>query len=109
MGRYKNTIASSTPPGELEARIKAYMEQEGFSLKEGRGEKYWKKGMGLMLGPQFLKVEFSGGTALVEAWIKFAPLPGVYVGEMGVAGVFGLIPKRKLKGRVEAVEALLRA
>ena len=34
----------------------------------------------------------------------FAILPGWYVGEMGLDGAFAIIPKRKLKKRVEAIE-----
>jgi hypothetical protein len=45
------------------------------------------------------------GKLYLEAWLKFPILPGVYVGEFGIDGLFGVIPKRQLKVRVEAIEA----
>jgi len=44
----------------------------------------------------------------LEAWIKFALLPGIYLGEIGIKGVMGAIPKRKLRHRVEEIEKIIR-
>ncbi|MBW2703941.1 MAG: hypothetical protein JRF33_24235 [Deltaproteobacteria bacterium] len=105
MSRYTNDIAITGSVDEAMEKATEYLTAEGFKLKEGGTA--WKKGMGLMLGPQFLQVDRREDGLHLEAWIKFAILPGWYVGEMGLDGVFAIIPKRKLKKRVEALEELL--
>jgi hypothetical protein len=63
--------------------------------------------MGLMLGPQFVRYESHPGQLVLEAWIKFALLPGVYFGEMGIDGMFAFIPKKLLKSRVIEIERMV--
>ena len=106
MSRYTNDIAISGSVDEAMEKATEYLTAEGFKLKEGSTA--WKKGMGLMLGPQFLQVDRREDGLHLEAWIKFAILPGWYVGELGLNGAFAIIPKRKLKKRVEALEELLK-
>lgn len=61
-----------------------------------------EKGVGLLTAPQFLKLSVNNdGSYVLEAWIKFAILPGVYVGEMGTKGFVGALPKQLLKERVD--------
>ena len=40
--------------------------------------------MGIAKGPSFIKVMAGNGRIIVETWIKFAALPGVYAGELGI-------------------------
>jgi hypothetical protein len=88
----------------VEHEIKRYLLDQGFrETPEG----VWKKGMGLMLGPQFIRFETKPGSTHLEAWIKFALLPGIYMGEMGITGAFAFIPKKKLRSRVEAIERII--
>lgn len=49
----------------------------------------------------------SEGSVRVEAWIKWALLPFVFVGEMDLKGCFGFIPKKFLKDKVIILEKLL--
>lgn len=106
MSRYTNDVSVSGSVDEAMEKATEYLSSEGFKLKEGTS--VWKKGMGLMLGPQFVQVDRRDDGLHLEAWIKFALLPGVYLGEMGLDGAFAIIPKRKLKKRVEALEELLK-
>lgn len=46
---------------------------------------------------------------MLEAWIKFAILPGVYVGEMGTKGFVGALPKQLLKERVDKTLMAMQA
>ncbi|MBR5285728.1 MAG: zinc ribbon domain-containing protein, partial [Clostridia bacterium] len=55
----------------------------------------------------FLKIMADQDRIVVEAWIKFAVVPGVYAGEMGIDGVFGAVPKSMLSGRVRNVELMI--
>lgn len=105
MSRYKNTLETDRHPDDLFDEIEDYLKDEGFKCID-RDENIWKKGMGLLLGPQYIRFRTSKGKLKVEAWIKFALLPGVYIGEMGIDGFFGIIPKKKLKARVIEIEKL---
>ena len=107
MSRYVNDIKTRKSKGEVNRFIGEYLRNEGFKMVDYEGEQIWKKGTGLALGPQFMKVISSPGKVHIEAWIKFAILPGVFLGEMDTEGVFGAAPKRKLKKRVMAVERSL--
>ena len=79
-----------------------FWQSEGFSGHIENGEQCMKKGSGIATGPQFVKISAMNGMYTLEAWIKFAVLPGVYAGEMDLKGATGAIPKKKLKGRVDA-------
>lgn len=107
MGRYQSSIRTDRDPDELADDIEDYLKGEGFSLIDEK-ENVWKKGMGLMLGPQYLSYEVQPGKLLLDAWIKFALLPGVYMGEMGIDGFFAFIPKSKLKARVRVIERMAK-
>lgn len=109
MARYSVDLPITKPYAEIERRIEDYLQGENFKPIDRGGGKYWKKGLGLTLGPQFVKLtKGDGATARLEAWIKFALLPGVYVGEMGIRGAMGAIPKKKLRTRVEEIEKIIR-
>ena len=105
MARYVNTIPTGKSPESLNKDITRYLSEEGFQQIDPVAN-VWKKGMGLLLGPQFIRFEIRSGILVLEAWIKFALLPGVYLGEMGIDGFFGFIPKRQLKARVVEIEKL---
>ena len=84
-----------------------YMVNEGFTLVDYKGQKVWKKGIGMLTAPQYLVISGSPQEIVVEAFIRYALFPGVYVGEMGIDGFFGAVPKSMLKTRVQAVEGYL--
>ena len=107
MSRYVNDIKVKESAGTAEKKITDYLTIEGFYQVKDGTETIWKKGFGLMLGPQYVKVEIVDGGVHLEAWIKFALLPGVFMGEMDTNGAFGFIPKKKLKGRIEEIEKLI--
>ena len=106
MARYVKDIRFTKTPDALAREISDYLTREGFGQIDA-SQNIWKKGLGLILGPQYIRYEVRPGVLHLEAWIKFALLPGVYLGEMGIEGVFGMIPKRKLKERVQAIEKLI--
>lgn len=108
MSRYLNEIPVNVDPNVFTQGITQYMQMEGFALTTYNGQQVWKKGMGLLTAPQYMMILYSAGTVRIEAFIKFAILPGVYLGEMGTAGAFGLIPKKMLAERVKTVENYIR-
>lgn len=110
MARYIIRFSSPYEPQGIFNAFGEYMKNEGFEYREYKGEQVWKKGKGLATAPQFLKLGTANdGTYVLEAWIKFALLPGVYVGEMGIKGFFAAVPKQLLKGRVDATLRAMKA
>ncbi len=84
------------------------MAKEGFTLRTYTdGQKVWQKGNGFVTAPQFILVLLAPGKVRVEAWCKFAVLPGVYGDEMNLEGVMGFAVKKLLKTRVTELERCL--
>ena len=104
MARYVNRIQTPMDPAPLIQPIGDYLIREGFSQINYNGGVVWKKGVGLMTAPQYISLAFGPNYIQVEAFIKYALVPGVYVGEMGTDGFFGALPKQLLKGRVATIE-----
>lgn len=70
------------------------------------GEQIFQRGNGFFLAPKFLKITFFQGGIRVEAWMKYAIVPGAFVGEIGLDR-FGIsIPRAQLKKTVAQIEAL---
>lgn len=107
MARYVKELPVSKSPEQVQDIVTKFFDQEGFKQVTDKGEQVWKKGMGILTGPQYVSVKVLPGTVKVEAWIKFALLPGVYIGETGLDGFVGAIPKSLLRGKVSRLEQLL--
>ena len=108
MARFITQIPTTKTPEQVNATVQEYMGLEGFSLTEHKGQMLWKKGNGFVSGPQYIfVVPLNNGMIQIEAFIKFAILPGVYAGEMGITGFFGAIPKGMLRTRVDNLVSIL--
>ena len=109
MSRYVNRI----PLGNVDinvvtARVGEFMTSEGFREISYKGGLAWKKGTGIMMAPQFLIVSYTQTEAVIEAFLKYPILPGVFVGEMGLNSfMVGAIPRSLLQGRVSKIEQFL--
>ncbi len=100
MARFSYDFSTQYSPEQVNTFLNDFAQKEGFKFTERKSEQLLQKGSGLMTGPQFIKVLFQPGQVHLEAWIKFALLPGVYVGELGLKGLFGGLPKKLLRDRV---------
>lgn len=110
MSRYVNVLKLSITPEDAQNAINEYLVSEGFRYISERGEMVWRKGMGALANPQFIKAEpAADGTVRLEAWTAGASLlPGVYGGELNpMEGVMGFGPKLSLKPRVRELERRL--
>lgn len=87
--------------------VSKYLVSEGYEYREFEGEKVFKKGKGLMTGPTFIRLSCSGDLVRLEAWMKMAILPGVYVGETDLDGFMGAAAKGPLITRVKKIEGYL--
>ena len=107
MARYINQLPLTKDPQILTQMIGDYLTREGFVNKTYNGELIWQKGVGIMAAPQFIKFGFARNSVVVEAWLKYAILPGVYLGEQNLKGIFGFALKSILKTRVKSVESIV--
>ena len=108
MARFVYQFPTTKTPDQAYALINQYMAAEGFSTAMYNGEPIWKKGVGFLAAPQYIRVfPTTNGTVNIEAFIKYAILPGVYVGEMGLDGFFGFAIKKVLRDRVNVLIQVL--
>ena len=107
MARYQNTLKMTKDYPVYEKAISDLLESKGFAPVDYNGTPMWKKGMGVLAGPQFVGFHQEGQTIVLEGFIRFALLPGVFIGEMGTEGIVGIVPKRQLKKLLTAVEDLI--
>lgn len=106
MSRYQNTVQTPFTPEQLHPAIEQFMQNEGFKPYPRKGEALYKKG-GAFVSPQILKVTVYQGQVTVEAFLKYALLPGVYVGEMDLNGFYGVAIKSILASRVVKLEKMI--
>lgn len=100
MARYVVDMPTQLTPEEIASIFESFAQIEGFALTPYKGQNVYKKGMGFIAAPQYLTYMASPGMLHIEAWLRYAVLPGVYVGEMGLDGFFGAVPKGILRDRV---------
>jgi len=110
MSRYVKDLPTQIPYAEAGQIINDYLLAEGFQYVTEKGEPLWRKGVGALTVPQFLKVLPGDRVVHIEAWLSgIAFLPGVYAGEMGLTGFWGWAMKAALRKRVEELERRLLA
>ena len=107
MARFTAELPTGKPDDMVRFIADDFLLKEGFQQVTHKNEVVWKKGKGLMVAPQFIKYQTRGGNVHLEAWLKYAILPGVYCGEMGLDGAMGFAVKKVLKDRVDALARLL--
>lgn len=107
MARYRKDFPLTTSPDAIFQTVYQYLIFEGYEYLQYDHENVFKKGHGLMTGPTFLKLSFSENAVRLEAWMKYALLPGVYVGEIGLTSFIGAAVKGPLKRRVAQIEEIL--
>ena len=109
MSRYVNRIPlGNADVSMITARVGEFMTAEGFKEIPYKGGLAWKKGAGIMMGPQSLVVSYTQTDVTVEAFIKYALFPGVFIGEMSMNSFWvGAIPRGLLQSRVTKIEQYL--
>lgn len=108
MARYINEIATTKGMDTVRFVAEDFFFKEGFVKTKYKGEDVWKKGIGILSAPQFIKFTYAEGKVYLQAWLKYAILPGVYCGEMGITGAFAFAIKKVLASRVKNLEALIK-
>lgn len=109
MARHIVRFYSPFSPQQVNDFFISYMNGEGFKITTRKGESFWKKGVGLLTAPQFIKLTQQNNVYTLEAWLPFAVLPGTYIGEMDLKGFVGCLPKSFLEARVNQILSTLQA
>ncbi len=104
MARYESQYQISLPRETVFAQINEYLRREGYEYTSYQNEILFKKGHGVVSAPSFVSVTFPGNTVKLQAFIKFAVVPGVYAGEMNLEGFTGIAVKDPLKARIRHIE-----
>ena len=107
MARYVRDLPLMEDPNSSFAAIYQYLTQEGFVYEAYKGEQVFRKGSGWVSCPTFIKVSYAPNMVRLEAWIKYAILPGVYAGEMGMEGFVGSLAKGTMRRCTAWVEQRL--
>ena len=107
MSRYESVFQITQPQQALFPQIRRYLELEGYDYTNYKGEDLFKKGVGIVSAPSFVSVSFPGNMIRIQAFIKFAYLPGVYGDDMDLEGFTGVAVKKPLKRRVERIEQMV--
>ncbi|MFR2561387.1 MAG: hypothetical protein ACLS8R_00660 [Anaeromassilibacillus sp.] len=98
MSRYIADYTINKPDDLIKFIAEDFLTKEGFRQTVYKGETVWKKGVGAVSAPQFIKLQYGQETHL-EAWIKSL--------EHGVTGFYGALPKSELNSRVQTPVASL--
>ncbi|MBE6783286.1 MAG: hypothetical protein E7536_04680 [Ruminococcaceae bacterium] len=107
MDRTVKNIPNFVDPQVIFNSIYNYLIGEGCKYVDYQGEKVFKKGKGFFSGPTFIKVSATGNMFQIEGWMKYALLPGVYVGEINLEGFAGSAVRGPVLNRMNTVEQII--
>ena len=108
MARYSRDFQLRSSPDAVFNAVHQYLIPEGYEYIQYDNENVFKKGKGFWTGPTFFKLSFTTSTVRLEAWMKYALLPGVYIGEFGPTGFVAAAAKGPFKRRIAYIEAVIR-
>jgi hypothetical protein len=107
MARYTNIVETNLSEQQINQVVFDMLTKKGFKQKLRDNEQVWQKG-GALVAPQFIRVTPREGKAMVEGWLKFSVLPGVYYGEMDLTGAMGFAIKDALRRTLANLESALK-
>ena len=107
MARYVKDFVLNADAQTVYSLLGNYLTSEGYEYTTYEGEAVFKKGDGWVSGPTFFKFAFYGNTLRMETWMKYAILPGVFAGEIGLSGFVGCAVKGPWKKRIFNIETIL--
>jgi hypothetical protein len=109
MARYTNKICTSVAPSSLAPAIEKYLSKNEFYQVSYKGNAAWRKGKGIIAGPQFIILTYGEQKITIEAFLKLSLIPGIFVGEMDTEGYINAVPKRILKESINALEQFIKS
>lgn len=91
--RTQTIIPTNLNDEQIREALGRYMTDCGYVFQNYKGMQVWKRGNGWVTAPMIFKVDRNGNNLIIESWIPFALLPGVYFGESGLDSAFGFAIK----------------
>lgn len=107
MGRETRFYAPVANFGLAYEQIRAALVDLKFEETVYENENVFKKGNGWVSGPNFIKVTPTPAGIQVEGWLKFALLPGVFLGEVDLKSFVGAAAKSGIKNGLARIAAIL--
>lgn len=101
MARYVKDMVLNKPDDFVQFIMNDYLQKNGFSMLDWKGEPAYRAGDAMMEGFKYLKWNYVGGTLHLEAWLK-----GTAGGEWDLDGFVGTLQKKPYK---ESLEQLFEA
>ncbi len=108
MGRYFNRFVTNLPSEQINAVIDNFYTINSFKPYGYKGESWMKLGKGILVAPQIMRASVQENVVTIEAFVRYAILPGVYLGEFELDDSFFLcVPKKALISKIRNLEMQL--
>lgn len=103
MARYIRDIVLNKPNDFVAFMMNDYLQKNGFSLSDWKGEPALRAGDAMLEGYKYLKWSYNGSVLHVEAWLR-----GSFGGEMGLDGFAGALMKKPFRESLEQLFVLMQ-
>lgn len=107
MSRYIREEMIQKPADFVDFIMSDFLQKHGFVLVNINGETVYQHGKGMLTAPKYFSYRYANGVIHIEAWIKFAWLPGVYGKESDLSGFTGSMLKAVYKKDIEELISVL--
>lgn len=107
MSRYIREEMIQKPTNFVDFIMSDFLQKHGFVLVNINGETVYQHGKGMLTAPKYFSYRYANGVIHIEAWIKFAWLPGVYGKESDLSGFTGSMLKAVYKKDIEELISVL--
>lgn len=108
MSRYVKDYTINIEAEELLEELETYIISEGYTTTEYDGQLIYKKSSGAMNSPSYIKIRCEDTLLRIQAWIKFAMLPNVFIGEYDLQGVIGRDINGPLAERLQKIDNIIQ-
>ena len=102
VARYTQDVVLNKPDDFVYFMMNDYLQKNGFSMSDWKGEPAYRAGDGFFEGYKYMKWSYANGVFHLEAWLK-----GTFGGEMGLDGFVGYMMKKPFKDNLTQLISLL--
>ena len=103
VARYTQDVVLNKPDDFVYFMMNDYLQKNGFSMSDWKGEPAYRAGDGFIEGYKYIKWSYANGVFHLEAWLK-----GTFGGEMGLDGFVGYMMKKPFKDNLTQLISLLQ-
>jgi len=103
MARYIQNVVLNKPADFVSFIMNDYLQKNGFTMSDWKGEPAYRAGDAMMEGYKYLKWSYTDGVLHLEAWMK-----GSFGKEMGLDGFVACLQKRPFKNNLTQLITVLQ-